>query len=119
MKTFLPARHALAFVVLTLACSVPAIALEANPISQSCRADYGKFCTSVKPGGGRIAECLKQHEAELAPACQSALAKITDCGQQVRQICGTAAPGRDGLRECLNTHAQQLGADCRTALPGQ
>ena len=38
---------------------------------RSCRADEAKFCKDVRPGGGRIIRCLKQHEAELSPACQA------------------------------------------------
>jgi hypothetical protein len=29
----------------------------------------------VKPGGGRILKCLKEHESELSPACNEKLPK--------------------------------------------
>jgi hypothetical protein len=38
---------------------------------RSCRADDTKFCKDVKRGGGRIINCLKQHEAELSQACKT------------------------------------------------
>lgn len=56
-----------------LLLSGAAAARDANPAAQACKADYTKFCKSTQPGGGRIVECLKSHEAELAPACKSAL----------------------------------------------
>ena len=40
---------------------------------RACRADAKTFCKDVKPGEGRIAECLKQHKAELSPDCAARL----------------------------------------------
>jgi len=36
---------------------------------EPCRPDVGKFCPAVKPGGGRIVECLQRHEKQLSAAC--------------------------------------------------
>jgi hypothetical protein len=36
---------------------------------RACRPDAQKLCKDVKPGGGRIAQCLKEHKAELSPEC--------------------------------------------------
>jgi hypothetical protein len=38
---------------------------------QNCKADAEKFCKDVKPGGGRIMKCLKEHEAELSEGCKN------------------------------------------------
>jgi hypothetical protein len=46
---------------------------EAN--KEACKPDVEKFCSGVAPGGGRIMECLKQHESELSDACKAAEAK--------------------------------------------
>lgn len=40
--------------------------------AEACRADKERFCKDVKPGEGRIVECLKAHEAELSEGCRAA-----------------------------------------------
>ncbi len=42
---------------------------------QACKGDYQKFCSGVKRGGGRIADCLNAHKGELSTACQEVLNK--------------------------------------------
>lgn len=37
---------------------------------EACKDDATKLCKAVKPGGGRILQCLKQHENELSAACK-------------------------------------------------
>jgi hypothetical protein len=38
-----------------------------------CAADQKKFCNDVKPGEGRVVQCLLKHEESLSPACRSFL----------------------------------------------
>ena len=42
---------------------------EAREAMRACRGDAQKLCKDVKPGEGRILECLKQHQGELSPGC--------------------------------------------------
>jgi hypothetical protein len=44
----------------------------------ACKADVEKLCAGVQRGGGRIAGCLKQNEAQVSPACKDALAKAQE-----------------------------------------
>lgn len=46
------------------------------PMGQACRADFQKFCADVRPGSGRVAQCLLAHRDRLSPACHDALLKV-------------------------------------------
>jgi hypothetical protein len=118
MKLTPPAFRSLAVAALLLSALMPALAArEGNAMMQACRADFGKFCKSVQPGGGRIVECLKQHEAELAPACKQTLATVDACGPEVKKICGEQAAGQPGaVRECMKAHAGEFSAACRESI---
>lgn len=43
--------------------------------AQACKPDIQKFCANVQPGGGRVAACLREHAADLSPACKQAAAQ--------------------------------------------
>ncbi len=42
---------------------------------EACRADVTKFCNDVRPGRGRILQCLKQNEAKLSPECKAVMTR--------------------------------------------
>ncbi len=42
---------------------------EMREAAHACRGDAEKFCKDVKPGEGRIVECLRQHQGELSKEC--------------------------------------------------
>ena len=45
-----------------------------NPaVRAACQADMQRLCHGVKPGGGRIGECVKAHISEMSPGCLEAL----------------------------------------------
>ncbi len=43
-------------------------------LSEACQDDVMKLCNDVKPGGGRIVHCLKEHQDELSHECKEKLA---------------------------------------------
>jgi len=43
----------------------------------ACETDIQKLCTGVKPGGGRILACLKQHKDQVSDGCKQAVVKAT------------------------------------------
>jgi len=43
----------------------------------ACETDIQKLCTGVKPGGGRILVCLKQHKDQVSDGCKQAVMKVT------------------------------------------
>jgi len=42
---------------------------------RACKADAEKLCSGVKPGEGRIKECLKEHRKDLSPECKKEIAE--------------------------------------------
>lgn len=52
-----------------------AFAAERGRITEACKADIKKLCPGVKPGGGRIAECLKDKKDQMSDECKADLAK--------------------------------------------
>jgi len=42
---------------------------------QACKLDAEKLCPGVKPGEGRIAQCLKEHRKDVSPECKHEIAQ--------------------------------------------
>lgn len=74
--------------VLTVTMTLPAIALaqgtppappandkggELAKVREACRADVERLCKDIKPGGGRVHECLRTHHDELSDGCKGAI----------------------------------------------
>ena len=47
-------------------------------VHTSCKADVENFCKDVKPCGGAIMKCLKEHDAELSEPCKAIRAKAKE-----------------------------------------
>jgi hypothetical protein len=43
-------------------------------VRQACEEDIHFLCLGIKPGGGRIAACLKQNAAEVSAGCKAQIA---------------------------------------------
>lgn len=46
---------------------------KASDLAPECKADIEKFCKDIKPGGNRIAHCLRHNQKNISPDCASAL----------------------------------------------
>ncbi|HVQ62846.1 MAG TPA: cysteine rich repeat-containing protein [Burkholderiales bacterium] len=85
-----------------------------------CAADAKKFCAGEKPGGGRIAKCMKSHESELSGACRSEMKRVEERVEQVKEECGADAkkfcqgirPGQGRILACLKSHQAELAPAC-------
>ena len=42
-------------------------------IREACAADIKAVCAGVKPGGGRIVACMREHTGQLSPDCLQAI----------------------------------------------
>jgi hypothetical protein len=40
---------------------------------KACDEDVKKLCPDIRPGGGRILQCLRGQESNLSPSCRQAL----------------------------------------------
>ena len=90
----------------------------------SCKADVAKFCPQVQPGGGRIAQCLKQNQAQLSPSCQERIKMVAArlkevnqaCEDDLQQYCAGVKPGEGRIAQCLKDHKDKLSAECKTQI---
>ncbi|MBU6482125.1 MAG: hypothetical protein KGS09_16460 [Nitrospirae bacterium] len=46
-----------------------------HKMQEACGADIKQFCSAVNPGGGRIIQCLEEHQKEVSPGCNQLLTK--------------------------------------------
>ncbi len=88
--------------------------------ARPCGDEIGKFCKDVKPGGGDILDCLKQHESELSPACKDHVAQavkrrdeIQACRGDIDKLCKDNKPGSGRIAKCLKEHLNELSPGCR------
>ena len=58
---------------LSLACKqqMTEVKKRVHEYREACQDDVLRLCSGVKPGGGRIIQCLKEHESELSPECKA------------------------------------------------
>lgn len=101
-------------------------ALSGGALAQApgCRADVEKFCADVKPGGGRIAACLKKNAAQLSPACKERVAEMRDvlkevskaCEDDVHALCPGVQPGGGRIAACLKQNEAKVSAGCKARL---
>jgi hypothetical protein len=89
--------------------------------TRPCADDISKFCKDVKPGGGRIASCLKEHEKDLSPACKTRTEEMMmrareihkACADDIDKFCSDAQPGKGHMARCLREHKDELSPECR------
>lgn len=49
---------------------------EIRLVRSACGGDFRAFCGGMRPGGGRVVECLRANAASLSPTCQGALMEL-------------------------------------------
>jgi Cysteine rich repeat len=112
------------FSSMIFACAVVVQVTLATAEERPCRADIEKFCQEVKPGGGRMAECLQKHREELSPACRARGQEMRErikeaheaCKEDISKYCGEVRPGEGHIAACLRLHDKDLSADCRASM---
>ncbi|MFN0317779.1 MAG: cysteine rich repeat-containing protein [Burkholderiales bacterium] len=87
----------------------------------ACRADAAKLCKDVKPGGGRLLQCMKQHESELSAPCKERMAQGKKraeefkeaCKSDAEKLCKDTPKGRGSVIGCLAKHKPELSSSCQ------
>jgi Cysteine rich repeat len=104
--------------------ALPLSAQEAQPPGQACKADREKFCSDIKPGDGKMRDCMKQHASELSAECTSAMKAAREAFRNIRQeckedaekFCSDVPKGGGGVMKCLESHASEVQEACGAAL---
>jgi hypothetical protein len=111
----------LSFLLIGALFAAPAFA---GKNADACKPDIEKYCKDVKPGGGAMNDCLKQHASELSPACtqfrQTAKDKVDAftqvCGTDIKTHCGGVHRGGGRIVQCLKQHENALTEACKGQL---
>ncbi len=90
-----------------------------------CTEDVAKFCKDIQPGGGRMAQCLKEHQNELSSACKEHVELIKQRGREIQEacqddvmnLCKDVKPGGGRIMRCLKEHQGELSPECKEILP--
>lgn len=88
--------------------------------TRPCAEDIAKLCKDVKPGGGDLARCLKEHEIELSPACKAFVVEaekrtqeMKACRDDANKFCKDIKPGGGRIMKCLREHESELSPACK------
>ncbi len=96
----------------------------AEDADQPCVADAKKFCDDVRPGEGRVAQCMKEHEKDLSPGCKKNIVKMKEkirdvaesCKDDAAKFCMDIEPGKGRILRCLKQHQGELSTACNEQL---
>src|SRR5271157_4889111 len=91
-----------------------------SAVAKACAKDIKSVCADVKPGGGALKTCVKEHFSDLSTDCQIAIVKAgavgRACKADMKQFCSDVKPGKGGKAECLKSHAAELSDGCKEAM---
>jgi hypothetical protein len=125
MKRYLLSRGTALFIIVSILHVVLCFNCQAYAQeSLICADDIEKFCKGIKPGGGRILDCLKTHKTELSLSCQEKIGElqgiIKDCEQacsgDIAQFCKEVQPGGGRILKCLREREKELSPSCSKKL---
>ena len=89
-------------------------------LAKACAKDVKSVCGDVKPSGGKLAACMKEHFSDLSTDCQIAYVKVAAVGRACRadmkKFCADVKPGQNAKAACLKSHAADLSEGCKDAM---
>jgi hypothetical protein len=124
-KRFARGRSMLVFVLVVI-CVAAWSGVNAAEQKFACREEIAQYCKGVKPGGGRILTCLKEHESALSPGCREKFTAIVTyleeakriCATDIEKFCGGVQPGEGRIARCLKGHVEEISPGCREKVYG-
>jgi len=91
-----------------------------SALAKACAKDVKSGCGDVKPGGGKLAACMKEHFSDLSTDCQIAYIKVAAVGRackaDMKKFCADVKPGQNAKASCLKSHAADLSEGCKDAM---
>jgi Cysteine rich repeat len=122
-----PGLVALMIAAAALWMSTAAVSVGTAQGQSPCADDVQKFCKDVQPGAGRIAKCLKEHEADLSRACKRQMEEVKKrvyefrevCEDDVLRLCGGVKHGGGRIIKCLKEHESELSPECKAKMETQ
>jgi hypothetical protein len=92
----------------------------ASALAKVCAADIKAQCADVKPGGGKLKDCVKAHFSDLSEDCQVAIIRAAAVGRackpDVKQFCVDVKPSKGAIADCMKSHAADISDGCKEAL---
>ena len=89
----------------------------------ACAGDLQRFCVGVRPGGGRLIQCLTARTRELSEGCRTTIATAgggvklrAACGDELQRFCVGVRPGEGRLIQCLAAHTRGVSAACENMI---
>jgi Cysteine rich repeat len=90
-----------------------------SALARACAKDVKSVCGDVKPGGGKLAACMKEHFSDLSTDCQIAYIKVAAVGRackaDVKKFCADVKL-QNAKAACLKSHAADLSEGCKNAM---
>ncbi len=102
-----------------LLLATPSAYAAPSALARACAKDVKSVCGDVKPSGGKLAACMKEHFSDLSTDCQIAYIKAAavgrDCKADITKYCADAKL-QTAKAACLRSHAADLSEGCKNAM---
>lgn len=103
---------------------------EEKPLgTAACLQDLKKFCAKVRPGNGRLVDCLRENDGQLSKGCRKthsehyrkmemAAGAKENCAGDAEDFCSDVTPGTGRLARCLKDNLSELSKPCTKVVKG-